>query len=457
MSRFIRLLALLLVVTTAASCGSPGMGAPVSSASPVDQAPVDVTPADVAPRGATFPRSAAVFLGQDELPPIDELAKYDLLVIDNDWANRKPRAFFDELRARNPRLTLLAYVNVVDSSSELGTYGYWRNSYKLWQLDPTTQQPHFPDQWLARTAAQAPVHEWEEHVMTNLTDQAPRVDGRLFVEYAVDWMVNTVWAAGIWDGLFVDVWGDRMWTADKDAWDIDRNGVDEPSDQIYGENGPWARGLAIGETRLRAALPDAVLVANGDRTLTGGQLNGRAFESFADPKVRSDAVSDVYSYIAAASSGDVRQPPTMLNINREREAPGSPAALRRARYELGATMLQDGYWAGMGAEYDELRYSDELDGGGRGRGYLGQPLEANPPMGLLARRSAAGTGSPADGVYRRDFDGGIVLVNTSSAPVTVALESTYTKLRGKQDPVVNDGSRVDRVTVASHDAIVLVR
>lgn len=428
--------------------------APAEPASPSTKA--ETTTAR--PRGLTYPRTATTFLGQDELPTVDDFARYDIVVIDNDWAHRTPRSFFDQLRARNPRLKLLAYVNVVDELRQLGTHEYWPNAYKLWRVSPSDPSVNeFPDEWLARTARGTPVHEWEDRIMTNLTDKSPRVNGQLYVEYAVDWIVNTVWSSGIWDGIYLDVWGDRVWTADTDQWDIDRDGVDETADAIYGPGNPWDLGLIIGEQRLRAALPNAILVANGDRTLHGGLLDGRVFESFMDQAADRDHADDLETYLASASGNGGRSPRITMTINRDREEPGSPAAFRKARFELVATLLQDGFWAPMGKDYGLLEYYDEMDGAGLGRGYLGQPLEANPTLATLSERRESGTGSPADGVYRRDFEHGIVLINTSAQSVTIPLERTYTKLKGTQDPLTNDGAQVDSATIMPQDAIVLLR
>ena len=46
---------------------------------------------------------------------------------------------------------------------------------------------------------------------------------------------------------------------------------------------PLDRGLTSGERIMRARMPDAILVANGTRTLHDGLLDGLAWESFADP------------------------------------------------------------------------------------------------------------------------------------------------------------------------------
>jgi hypothetical protein len=442
-----RALVYSMVAALIASCGAANVGTATSRAEPIR----------VAETAPTFPRTAAYYLDQDELPSIDELARYDVVVIDNEWAHRMPRSFFDRLHARNPRLKLLAYVNVVDSVHEIGSYEYWRNAYAMWRITPEDRAFRFPDQWLAKTASGAPVHEWEDRVMANLTDRAPRVDGRLFVEYAADWIADTVWTAGIWDGVFLDVWGDRIWTADADRWDVDRDGVDETDAEIYAPGGPWDRGLTIGERRLRSALPTAILVANGNRTLRDGLLNGRVFESFADPAVRPDPIDDVYSYVDTASSGGQRRPSVSINVNTGREPPGSPAALRKARFRFVATLLQDGYWAPMGKDYGVLEYYDEMDGAGRGAGYLGRPLQPDPTVDALTRPREAGTGSPLGGVLRRDFENGIVLLNTTPGPVSIELERPYSRLQGTQDPVTNDGARASSVTIDGHDGIVLVR
>ena len=65
--------------------------------------------------------------------------------------------------------------------------------------------------------------------------------------------------------------------------------------------------------------------------------------------------------------------------------------------------------------------------------------------------------SGGDDVWRRDFDGGISLVNASNATVTVPLGGVFRKIKGSQDPSVNDGSLVTQVAVSAHDGIVLLR
>jgi hypothetical protein len=65
--------------------------------------------------------------------------------------------------------------------------------------------------------------------------------------------------------------------------------------------------------------------------------------------------------------------------------------------------------------------------------------------------------SGSGNVWRRDFNGGIALVNATAAAQTIPLGGEFRKISGSQVPGVNDGSVVSQVTLASQDGIVLLR
>jgi hypothetical protein len=60
-------------------------------------------------------------------------------------------------------------------------------------------------------------------------------------------------------------------------------------------------------------------------------------------------------------------------------------------------------------------------------------------------------------VYRRDYEHGIVLVNATGQPQTIALGGEFVKIDGVQDRSVNDGSRVTEVTLGAYDGVILLR
>ena len=423
---------------------------------PMDTSTATSDPAAAqASRETTFPRTATYYLDQSSLPPVATLARYDLVVINNEWPHRVPHAYFAQLRAANPRLRLLAYVDLVDSMSRLGSVEWWPNNYALWQFR-TPSSSRIPRRWLAYTAAGVPVHEYQDSVMTNLTDVCPRVAGQRFVEYAADWVVGRVWSAGIWDGIFLDAWGDTLWTVDQNRWDITGTGHDVPNAKIYGPGNPLDRGLTSGERTMRSRMPDAILVANGTRTLHAGLLDGRVWESFADPLAHRDPVADLTSYVAISASGVHRSPGVSLTISSRRVPAGSADDYRRARFALAATLMQNGFWAPMGDDYGQPVYYDEMDGAGLGRGYLGHALEPDPPLSAITRANDGGTGSPAPDVYRRDFEHGIALVNVGHTAQQVALRRTYRHLSGSADRLVNNGTAVDLVTIPAQDGVILL-
>jgi hypothetical protein len=265
-----------------------------------------------------------------------------------------------------------------------------------------------------------------------------------------------VWSTGLWDGIFLDVWGDRVYGSDRPGWDVDGDGIDDPEAAIYGRGGPWERGITRAEETMRKAMPDAVLVANGDRSLADQRLDGRAFESFADPDADRDPITDIRRYVQLSADEGRRTPGVMLTIDSRRSDPGSEQQYRSARFFLTGTLLQDGYWLPMGVDYGELAYYDELDGGGLGRGYLGRPVVSDPAVDRVAAPYVAGIGTVAPNVVRRDFDNGIVLNNAGTETQTIELGGSFRRLRGNQDPKVNDGSTVTSVTVPGRDGLILL-
>lgn len=59
-------------------------------------------------------------------------------------------------------------------------------------------------------------------------------------------------------------------------------------------------------------------------------------------------------------------------------------------------------------------------------------------------------------LWRRDFQNGIVMVNPSSATLTVDLGRTFQRIAGVVDPYINDGLPSSQVTIAPRDARFLI-
>ena len=111
------------------------------------------------------------------------------------------------------------------------------------------------------------------------------------------------------------------------------------------------------------------------------------------------------------------------------------------RYGLTSCLMDDGYYAvSPNGAYHDVVWYDEFDNN------LGQATSTPPGAAWQ------------NGVYRRDFDKGIALVNPKgNGPQTVTLEAAFRKISGKQAPGINNGQVVTTVHLNDRDGIILLR
>jgi hypothetical protein len=111
------------------------------------------------------------------------------------------------------------------------------------------------------------------------------------------------------------------------------------------------------------------------------------------------------------------------------------------RFGLTTTLLNNGYFSytdeSMG--FASLPWFDEYDID------LGMPIDQPPILHWK------------NGVYKREYDNGLVLVNPGNQTQHITLPDGYSTFNGKQDHVVNNGVRVNEVTLKSRDGIILVK
>jgi hypothetical protein len=120
---------------------------------------------------------------------------------------------------------------------------------------------------------------------------------------------------------------------------------------------------------------------------------------------------------------------------------GKPTDYQAMRYGLTSCLMDDGYFTFNGSEsYNDVPWFDEYDA------KLGQAT-TGPPLTPWQK-----------GIYRRDFQNGIALVNPKgNGTQTVTLEAKFTKIAGSQAPSINDGHQVTSITLQDRDGIILLR
>ena len=119
---------------------------------------------------------------------------------------------------------------------------------------------------------------------------------------------------------------------------------------------------------------------------------------------------------------------------------GDPKDYKFLRYALSSCLLNDGYFSFTDNEYEysSVPWFDEFDVD------LGLPLE--PPVDI----------SWMHGTFKRDFTNGLVIVNPTPQKVEIQLEKYYWKIKGKQDSLVNDGTRLKKIELSGKDGIILL-
>lgn len=114
---------------------------------------------------------------------------------------------------------------------------------------------------------------------------------------------------------------------------------------------------------------------------------------------------------------------------------------QRMRYGLTSCLLDDGYFSYTDVQvgYGSVPWFDEYDVD------LGEPVDTPPVQPWL------------NGLYRRRFERGVVLVNPGLMTKTVAIEGGYQRLKGVQAPAVNNGTAAASVTLPGKDGIILLK
>ena len=133
------------------------------------------------------------------------------------------------------------------------------------------------------------------------------------------------------------------------------------------------------------------------------------------------------------------------NISRTRQRyPNLPESgwsdFRWNRYFLASALMDNGYYIHSGPDYSNKVWFDEFDVS------LGYSID--PPQYAAWSK----------GVYRREFEGGLVLVNPKgNGSQTVNVGVGWRRFLGVQDPNHNNGAFAEQITLQAQDGIILLR
>jgi hypothetical protein len=334
------------------------------------------------------------------------------------------------IKARNPRILVGQYTilnEVTDNPNDAATMDLRDKLYAShwWLLNAAGRKV----QWTSQYSA------WEIN-FTNWT--RPDAGGRRWPEWLAE-RDHTAYFRDIpeLDIVFLDgVITPLRVTAD---WDLDKVDDNRTSPNILAAH--YAGHLAHWN-RLRALAPNALLVGNTDNDLANAQwrnqLNGGFLEGLMGERwsIETWAGWGAMMQRYRAVLQNTRQP-KIVGFN----VMGAPDDYRFFRYAYTSCLLDDGYFSftDKSRGFSSVPWFDEYD-------YkLGNALSA-PPNTAWDK-----------GIWRRDFQNGVVFVNPTTETRTVNVAPGLRRLAGIQDPAINNGSAVSRLTLRPKDGIVLRR
>jgi hypothetical protein len=189
----------------------------------------------------------------------------------------------------------------------------------------------------------------------------------------------------------------------------------------------------------------------GDLSLYNGMLNGGVLEGLIGVSWSAETWGGWKTVIAYVNNamGALAEPKLLVFSQY-----GSVTDYQSFRYGLATCMMTNAYFQFTGltasgsADNATIPWFDEY----AWRGQLGNATTAPP------------TTAWQNGVYRRDFQNGIALVNPKgNGAQTVTLETNYVRLNSKcsacqnQAPTVNSGQVVKTLTLQDRDGIILLK
>lgn len=383
---------------------------------------------------ASYPQTANYFLKwtiSDE--EALRLAKYDLLILDMEVQYNSP-AQLRKIRELNPDVLMLAYLSSVDIVAKPSYIE--RHSLRDVLLS------NIADSWWLRDLEGLKVSFWPGSDVLNISTSESSLNERYY-DYLPDFVNEEIVPAGVWNGVFYDnLWSDVCWLNNGNI-DLDNDAQAEDCASI---NSAWSAGAKLMLEKSRRIFPaDFLIAGNGQSSgplLTS--LNGLMMENFPAYWEANGSWSDsMLSY--KRLDEEIKRRPQINIINR---SCGRSDNFSCFRFGLASTLLGNAYYSvdyGV-SDHGQTWWYDEYDVDlGRARSFAYNLLEnSNDKM--------------RDGFWRRDFDYGAAFVNSTQREQTIIFKKEdFEKINGLQDPVINNGERVNYLRLAPNDGVVLLK
>lgn len=362
-----------------------------------------------------YPRLANYYLDPEiSTEEAKDLAKWDLVIIGIEHQYKNPE-IFSIMKEINPDIIILAYVPSEEVPEKYLEYN--DHEYPQYQLYSALFSH---EDWYLKDSSQNYLYFWPGHRMLNVASG--------WNEYLPQWLHDNVTEKNNnkWDGIYYDncfndiTWLNSSISITDSQWKDGMNTMLEKSRELEGSG--------------------KFIVCNSSGNYYT-YINGRLIEAFPS-SYDGGWTGAMKKYFNVIKEG---KKPSLVIIN-STSSNGEQDQWQEMRYNLASAMLNDGY-----ASFDKSQSSHAQTWW-----YDEYSVVLGNPLNSAYNVSNSNSSEIKNGLWRRDFEQGVVLLNSSSETKTVKFDEGFEKINGTQDPSVNDGSIIGSVKVPPNDGLILL-
>ncbi|MEK7644083.1 MAG: putative glycoside hydrolase [Patescibacteria group bacterium] len=375
------------------------------------------------PINATIaPKKAEYFLNNVEDSPafVNKVARYNLIILTPTQIYLHQNTI-QNIKNINPTMIILAYVPSQSYNTQ-----YWPN-------DPIFNKLQIQPEWWLRDKFGNVISTWPGIKNINLNSD--------WTEYYLQFVNNHIVGLPNVDGIFFDMVSPNISWANGGETDLDNDGI---KDNPASADALWLNRTKNFLSRASIILKTKYIIMNGtSEPSVQSYTNGRMFENFPTPWEGDGSWSAVMNKIANGKKNNKN--PSIIIINSNTNNTGRRDDYQNVRFGLGSAMLENEYYSfdHGDANHGQLWWYDEYN------------VDLGEPTGRVA--SDNGYADYRPDVWRRDFENGLAIVNSTDIVKSVALNGDYEKIRGTEDRAVNDGSIVSEISLNPFDGLLMLK
>lgn len=354
-----------------------------------------------------------------------ELAQWDIVVVGFETHYTSPEAF-TIMKQNNPDIIILAYVTSEEVPEKHLTVTDTKNPiYKLYHRFTSHED------WFLKNTSGDYLHFYPGTRMINVSSPWKKILPKFMSKQIIKKHPQH------WDGIFYDnCFNNISWIDNK--VDLDLNGQ---ADNWTQADNTWKQGMTTMMKSSRKRNPNSVILCNSNGDFYQ-YINGRLIEAFPST-FDGGWTGSMKKYQDVLNSA---HDPSVVIVNTVANSEDR-TNYQLMRYNLTSTLMGEGFASFDQSvdSHDSLWWYDEYSAA------LGDPIG-----GAYNVATNKGPGDNwTEGVWRRNFQQGIVLINSSNSTQNIILEDGFEKILGTQDTAVNNGKIVGSVKIPAHDGIIL--